>query len=488
MAPRANARPTALAVPASARSAFDGQGRRFVLGRRLGRGGEGEVFEVEGQPTLVAKVLFPKGRTAAKLAKLEAMVAAPPAGAYEAVDGFPVLTWPRSVLHSRPDRQGTGTFLGYAMVRVQPSDFVPFSTLVSEARRRGLGGNPLTWDRMVLLALRLAHVVRTLHRFGYAVGDLNDRNVLVSRRLTPLLMDTDSFQVPRPGRRGHFPSVVGDAQYWAPELLDVDLATYAGSRVQGDLHALGVLLFQLFMGGWRPYQATGSAAAALGTPAEKAKAGLYPWDSPKRGVLEPPASAPSHAALPEPIRRLFRRALVDGHRKPARRPTADDWHDALRRLRDDGFQSCPRVPAHVFGRRERRCPWCGDPNDRFLGKIQRIPRRIQRIPRAAKTPSAKPVAAKPTVAARTRRSAPPQAPLPAKPSPAPAAALVRPAPAKARPAKPAKPARAPRAKRGRKARRRPRGRSRSWLSRRGPGWLTWTLLSLLTGLLAFKAA
>src|ERR1044072_4871004 len=146
--------------------------------------------------------------TAAKLAKLEAMVAAPPAGAYDAVDGFPVLTWPMAVLHSRADRQGEGTFLGYAMARIQPKDFVPFSTLVSEARRRGLGGNPLTWDRMVLLGLRLAHVVRTLHRFGYAVGDLNDRNVLVSRRLTPLLMDTDSFQVPRPGRRGHLPSVV----------------------------------------------------------------------------------------------------------------------------------------------------------------------------------------------------------------------------------------------------------------------------------------
>jgi DNA-binding helix-hairpin-helix protein with protein kinase domain len=406
------ARPVTVAAPTPALSAYDGQGRRFVLGRRLGRGGEGEVFEVEGQQTLVAKVLLPKGRTAAKLAKLEAMVAAPPAGAYEPVDGFPVLTWPLAVLHSRADRQGASTFLGYAMVRVQPSDFVPFSTLVSEARRRGLGGNPLTWDRMVLLALRLVHVVRTLHRFGYAVGDLNDRNVLVSRRLTPLLMDTDSFQVPRPGRRGHFPSVVGDAQYWAPELLDVDLATYTGSRVQGDLHALGVLLFQLFMSGWRPYQATGSAAAALGTPAQKAKAGLYPWDSPKRGVLEPPATAPSYPSLPEPVRRLFRRCLVDGHRKPARRPTADDWHDALRRLRDDGFQACPCEPSHVFGRRERRCPWCGDPHDRFTNRTQRIPRRIQRIAPAAKAgPAAKTAIRNKAAAVSPRR--PPQAPLPA---------------------------------------------------------------------------
>lgn len=458
----------------SAPEAYDSAGRRLTLGRRLGRGGEGEVFEVAGQPGLVAKVLFPAGRTAAKLAKLEAMVASPPAGAYDPVEGFPVLTWPRTVL-----RSADGRFIGYAMARIQPGDFVPFSTLVSGSRRQGLGGNALTWDRMVLLALRLTHVVRTLHRFGYAVGDLNDRNVLVSRRLTPLLMDTDSFQVPRPGRRGHFPSVVGDAQYWAPELLAVDLATYTGSRAQGDLHALGVLLFQLFMGGWRPYQATGSAVAGIETPAQKAKAGLYAWDSPKRGLLEPPASAPSYRALPEPVRRLLHRCLVDGHRKPAKRPTADEWHEALRRLRGEGFQSCRREPRHVFGARERACPWCGDRNDRFTNRIRRISPGIRRMRLAAKPTPAKP-------AAVTRRSAPPQVPLPVKPrEPTPVPPAARKAAVVRAPARPApsrrRKARAPRAKRTR------RRRSRSWL-RRGPGWFAWTLLSLATGLLAFKAA
>jgi DNA-binding helix-hairpin-helix protein with protein kinase domain len=455
--------------------AFDGAGRRLALGRRLGRGGEGEVFEVAGQPGLVAKVLFPRERTPARLAKLEAMVAAPPAGAYGSVDGFPVLTWPTAVLYG--ERRD---FVGYSMARVQPADFVPFSTLVSAARRRGLGGNPLTWDRMVLLALRLAHVVRTLHRFGYAVGDLNDRNVLVSRRLTPLLMDTDSFQVPKPNGRGHHPSVVGDAQYWAPELLDVDLRTHGGSRVQGDLHALGVLLFQLFMGGWRPYQASGSAVAGIETPAAKAKAGLFAWDAPRPGVLEPPASAPSYAALPEPVRRLLRRCLVDGHRKPSRRPTADEWHDALRRLRDDGFQPCRRDPRHVFGRRERACPWCGDPNDRFAAVRARAPRPV------SPAPVARPVQPAPASAARAAKpnAQPQQQPQPpARPPPRKKAA-----PTPARPApKPAKRAPARRAAAARPKRVRRRSRSAAAWMARGPGWLSWALLSLAMGLLAFKA-
>jgi DNA-binding helix-hairpin-helix protein with protein kinase domain len=443
-----------------------GSGRRFTLGARLGRGGEGEVFEVAGEPGLVAKILFPDGRTPARLAKLQAMVDSPPAGAHDAVEGFPVLTWPRAVLFSGP------SFVGYAMARVRPADFVPFSTLASEARRRGLGGHPLTWDRMVLLALRLTHVVRTLHRFGYAVGDLNDRNVLVSRRLTPLLMDTDSFQVPRPGRRGHFPSVVGDAQYWAPELLDVDLAAYAGSRVQGDLHALGVLLFQLFMGGWRPYQATGSAVAGIETPAQKAKAGLYPWESPQRGVLEPPASAPDYAALPEPVRLLFRRCFVDGHRRPGRRPTADDWHEALRKVAQAGFRACAREPRHVFGARERACPWCGDANDRFAAPVRRSPPRIRRIAPAVRT--ARPATPATLNASPPRSPSPPQTPLPLRPR----APRAPPAPPPSR-RKAARPKPAPRERKRARTPRRAR--------RRAAGWMTWALLSLLTGLLAFKA-
>ncbi|MEA3165906.1 MAG: hypothetical protein QOJ26_775, partial [Thermoplasmata archaeon] len=357
---------------------YDGSGQKFVVGARLGRGGEGEVFEIPGQPTVVAKILYPAGRTRAKLEKVQAMLAKPPAGAYEALEGLPVLTWPRGLLHSKPAGQGPATFVGYAMTRIAPRDFVPFYQLTSAARRKGLGGPPITWDRLVLLGMRLCHVVRTLHRFGYAVGDLNDRNVLVSRRLTPLLMDTDSFQVPKPSGwpGGHFPSIVGDQQYWAPELLSVDLATYKGDREPGDRFALGVLLFQLFMNGLRPYQARGSQVDGLETLAEKTKAGRYPWAAPKRGLLEPPTSAPDYRALPKPIRQTFERCFVDGHHHPGKRPSADDWYAALAKVKDAGFQPCRVEARHIYGADLRACPWCADANDPFdpAPKAGRAPR------------------------------------------------------------------------------------------------------------------
>lgn len=416
--------------------AFDGRGQEVALGARLGRGGEGEVFEVAAEAAVAAKVLYPAARRQNKHDKVKAMVARPPLGAYGTIEGFPVLTWPRTPLYASGAKRSLDTFLGYSMVRVHPRDFVPFFQVTSANRRGGLAGQPITWDRLVLLGIRLCHVVRTLHRFGYAVGDLNDRNVLVSRRLTPLFMDTDSFQVPR-GRWGHFPSVVGDQMYWAPELLDVDFTTYRGSRVLGDRFALGTLLFQLLMNGLRPYQARGSAVDPLESLVEKTRAGNYPWASPKPGVLEPPVGAPDYGALPRTIRRAFERCFVDGHGRPGRRPAPDDWYQVLFRVREAGYQKCPRNPLHVYGRDLARCPWCEDPHNPF-GPSGGAPARVRPWAPSSRSRAIAVSAAvarratttpKPPPARRGRRAAP-QRPLAPRPAPAPPRAAAAPRPPK----------------------------------------------------------
>lgn len=377
---------------------LDDAGCPVRFAERLGRGGEGEVHAITGQPTLVAKVFDP-ARRAGKPDKLAAMLAAPPAGVHDLVEGFPVLTWPRGLL-----RDLRGDIHGYTMVRVRPEGFVPWSQVTSATRRQGLNGSALTWDKLVLLGLRLSHVVRALHRFGYAVGDLNDRNVLVSRRLTPLLMDTDSFQVP--ARGGHHPCTVGDALYWPPELLDVDLARRPVDREGSDRYALGVLLFQLFLAGMRPYQSRGSAVAGLDSLEAKTRAGQYPWSRPRPGVLEPPAGAPDYAALPQPIRAAFERCFVDGHHKPGKRPSAQDWVEVLTHVREAGYHACPRESRHVFGRGERRCPWCADPSDPFTPR-----KAVVKAPRVELRRQARPVRK------GRRLNGPPQMQLGATPHP-----------------------------------------------------------------------
>lgn len=342
---------------------LDADGRTIRLGRRLGSGGEGDVYEIEGAPDEVAKVLFRSRRREETHDKVRAMIARPPPGAHDLVDGYPVLTWPRQMLYRGRVRRGA--FAGYTMRRIEiQRDFVPLYQVVSAARRGELGGASMTWDRLLLLALRISHVVRTLHRMDYAVGDLNDRNILVSRRLTPLFLDTDSFEVPR-GVFGRYPCHVGDRLYWPPELLGVDLANHHGSRSHGDRYALAVLVFQLLLNGMRPYQARGREVEGLDTLEKKTLAGVYPWPNPRRGRLEPPAGAPDYRALPRTLRRQFEAAFVAGHRRPRRRPSADDWYRLLKRINADGYETCPRTSLHRYARTSSECPWCLDPNDPF---------------------------------------------------------------------------------------------------------------------------
>lgn len=347
----------------------DALGRPFRLGERLGAGGEGEVHALG--PAEAAKILFPRRRTRETHDKVAAMIRRPPPGAHDLVDGFPILTWPTTTLYDgRPSRD---RFLGYAMPRIDAArDFVPLYQVSSAARRTAFG--QLSWDRLLVLGLRIVHVVRTLHRMEYAVGDLNDRNILVSRRLTPLFLDTDSFEVPR-GILGRFPCRVGDRLYWPPELLGEDLQTFAGTRLHSDRYSLAVILFQLLLNGMRPYQSRGRLVEPLGTLEEKTLAGHYPWARPRRGLLEPPAGAPRYESVPAPLRRLFEHAFVEGHHRPRRRPTAEEWYVALRRVVHDGFEDCARRPTHRYASSLPACPWCKDPHDPFRPTASARPRR-----------------------------------------------------------------------------------------------------------------
>ena len=65
------------------------------MGPELGRGGEGSVYEVDGEPTLVAKVYHKTPLPDDHVAKLEAMVSCW-TSALEAISA-----WPRSLRGSR---------------------------------------------------------------------------------------------------------------------------------------------------------------------------------------------------------------------------------------------------------------------------------------------------------------------------------------------------------------------------------------------------
>jgi DNA-binding helix-hairpin-helix protein with protein kinase domain len=76
-------------------SIYDANGRRMSLGKEVGRGGEGTVYEVIGNPGRLAKI-YTKTVSAEKTEKLAAMarVANP--------ELLKIAAWPITTLHDTP--------------------------------------------------------------------------------------------------------------------------------------------------------------------------------------------------------------------------------------------------------------------------------------------------------------------------------------------------------------------------------------------------
>lgn len=232
----------------------DQGGSPVSLGRPLGRGGQAQVFAVDGQPDLAAKIYHQP--TAALRDRLEQMVARPPQDPASA-SGHSTFAWPRSLLLDAT----SGSFVGYVMPRVRR--VVPLSIVYHPGDRKRL--LPAGFDERYLIRVcrNLCAAVAAVHRAGFVVGDLNDANILVHADARVTLIDCDSFQI------GAYRCPVGRPEYTPPELQGVALAT-VDRTISHDAFGLAVLIFRMLQRGVHPY-------AGYGDPpeiGERIRAGL----------------------------------------------------------------------------------------------------------------------------------------------------------------------------------------------------------------------
>lgn len=311
---------------------FTGSGKSLILTTKLGSGGEGDIYEVLGQPGWAAKVYLPKNRTSEREAKLKHMLAYPPPNPF--AGKHVAFAWPLELLYSE-NRE----FIGFVMSRLETRKTALLFQVYhpAEARKRGLG-----WRFRIAVAHNLSVVLGELHAKGYVVGDLNESNLLVGKDGLVTLVDCDSVQV-RQGQRV-FHCRVQKPEYTPPELQGQSYADVTLTP-NHDAFALAVLIFYLLMQGHHPF-----AGRGVQTPEEGIAAG--------RSVLtglEPAVGTPNPAVLPPSLRRLFLRAFGKGYR-----PSAEEWKTALE-AEYKALKQCPKVPSHQYGGHLNPCPWC-DPN------------------------------------------------------------------------------------------------------------------------------
>jgi DNA-binding helix-hairpin-helix protein with protein kinase domain len=319
---------------------YDATGRPVTLGRKVGSGGEGAVFDVtnsQAQGLTVAKVYHqPLSRDHQD--KIRGMAA----NCDSALKT--VAAWPVTTLHRGPG----GEVVGFLMPKVCGHE--PIHKLYSAAHRKQLFPRA-DWAFLVHAARNLAAAFDAIHAHGHVIGDVNEQNVVVGADSTIKLIDCDSFQINAQGRS--FLCEVGVVQFTPPELQN---HTFRGVRrtPNHDRFGLAVLCFHLLFMGRHPFA---GVYTGKDIPMERAIEQFrfaYGQRAAQRG-LSPPPKCPKMAIIPRCLADLFELAFSDSG--TSARPSAAEWVRLLGDL-EGNLQACRHHPTHKFYRALSECPWC----------------------------------------------------------------------------------------------------------------------------------
>ena len=324
-----------------AKTLVTSKGTPIQIGRELGKGGEGSVFEVPALANQVAK-LYHQLPNAKKQAKLTFMAST----ADQQLLNY--VAWPQETLHSSRG----GPVVGFLMPKVVGKD--PVHMVYSPAHRRQ-DRPKAAWDFLLFVARNTAAAFEALHTHGHVLGDVNQGNVLVGGDSKVILIDSDSFQVNAKGTL-HL-CEVGVSHFTPPELQGLSSFQGFTRTANHDNFGLALLIFHLLFGGRHPYSGV-PLKAGVGDALETDIKGFryaYARDASSRGTSPPPRSIPM-SSVPDSMEAMFQLAFTEKGAAGGR-PTAKQWESALDGVRSR-LKKCGASSVHVYPDHLSKCPWC----------------------------------------------------------------------------------------------------------------------------------
>ncbi|GAA3249521.1 hypothetical protein GCM10010532_095730 [Dactylosporangium siamense] len=256
------------------------------------------------------------------------------------------VAWPKWPLTDQ-----TGRIRAVGLRRI---DGVSLHALFDPAQR-GVAFDRPTWALNLRVALSIARLFVDLHRINVVVGDVSASNLLVERSGRVVLIDCDSVQFTDPLTGEWFAADHLTPEYAPPE----SLRAWAGGPLDvlpaaHDRFGLAALVCQLLMEGDHPFEGVPADAGDDGVEGN-IRAGRCRLFSPERFV--PIAGALTELLLPPVIRTLARRAFIDGHGDPGRRPTAAEWAAGLSEAYGS-LMGCRFNRSHLYHDGFVVCVWC----------------------------------------------------------------------------------------------------------------------------------
>lgn len=307
----------------------------YTPGRLVGKGGEGQVFDVNENPALLAK-LYNETPDSQRVNKLLYMASVQKPGIHL------FAAWPVDVLLA--NNQVTG----FAMKKL--TGYVPLHMLFSPMDRKKLFPDK-GYNFLVHVARNLATAFHKLHEEGIVIGDVNEGNVLVNAQGMVAFIDCDSFQIQN-GNQTYY-CEVGVPRYTPPELLQLQTFEKVVRTPNTDSFSLAILLFQLLFLGRHPFAGVHTGKEDLDEEkAIRQHQFAYSLRNPHK-KLQPALNSFDISNLSTGVIQLFHQAFE----QDVNRPSAAEWVQQLDAMGKD-MVTCPKSKLHTYPATAPQCPWC----------------------------------------------------------------------------------------------------------------------------------
>jgi len=330
----------------------------------LKAGGEGEIYDIIGQSSSVAKIYKPGKVNPEKERKLIRMINFPPDKS-----ALSQIAWPQDVLYDN-----AGKFVGFVMPKMKINEDL---NVIYEYGSSAKYPN-MQWENRIIIAKNLCVVLHYIHEIGYVCGDLNPKNISVDPKTGfVVFLDTDSYHIEDGnkiyrcdvGMPEYLPAEIQKKMRGGSNLATASLPTFS---VDTDNFALAIHIFQLLMNGVHPFACAiipSQSSVTFPQPSDNIERGEFPFMQSIPGISIP-VFAPKITILPQDIQDLFKRTFIDGHNSPSVRPKPEEWHTALESL-GHNLKTCKKVSHHQYYENLKSCPWC-EANESFNKTLNKV--------------------------------------------------------------------------------------------------------------------
>ena len=311
----------------------------LYLGKVIGHGKEGDVYLVDDEGELCAKIYRNPSRDIS--AHLGFLMNIDSSEWYVKGSQHLEVAWPLAVCEN-----ATSQVIGFLMNALS-GRYLPAQDLfdpVARAHRHSLN-----WGYLVGVATDLARIVAKLHKRKILAGDIALPNLMASVAGRVSLLDCDSFVIK------HGKQVYGGAT-WRRDNGPPEGGPGRHTR-ETDHFALAVVICELLMEQYHPFCGVDTSAPSddeRDQAANIARGRSWLFHS----SIRTPRMCPPRELLPAPARDLAYLAFERGTEDPGARPDAATWYGTLAEIAQN-LERCGRSAQHVYYAEEwTTCPWC----------------------------------------------------------------------------------------------------------------------------------